>query len=69
MCNRELDCLVNIGLLTRVIGSGARFSKVPVTTGPVNLTGQLPGLVYVPEVVFLEAHVNLPLSSGSVKIS
>ena len=29
----------------------ARFSKVPVTTGPVNLTGQLLGLVFVPEVV------------------
>ena len=48
---------------------GARFSKVPLTTGPVNLAGQLPGLVYVPEVVFLEAHVNLPLNNGSVKIS
>ena len=49
--------------------SGGRFSKDPVTTGPANLTGQLPGPVYVPEVVFLEAHVNLPLNSGPVKIS
>ena len=45
------------------------FSKDPVTTGPANLTGQLPGLVYVPEVVFLEAHDNLSLNNGSVKIS
>ena len=44
--------------------TGARFSKVPLTTGPVNLAGQLPGLVYVPEFVFLEAHVNLPLIAG-----
>ena len=43
---------------------GARFSKVLLTTGPVNLAGQLPGLVYVPEFVFLEAHVNLPLIAG-----
>ena len=37
----------------------AHFSKVPV--GPVILMSLLPGLVTVHELVFLEAHGNLPI--------
>ena len=37
---------------------GGRFSKIPVITGPVNLTGPLPGNFIGTERVFLEAPVN-----------
>ena len=40
--------------------SGARFSKVPVISGPVNLSGNLPGNFTGPDNVFLEAPVNFP---------
>ena len=43
---------------------GARFSKVPVISGPVNLSGNLPGNFTGPDNVFLEAPVNFP---GPVK--
>ena len=39
---------------------GARFSKVPVISGPVNLSGNLPGNFTGPDNVFLEAPVNFP---------
>jgi len=39
---------------------GARFSKVPVTTRPVNLPGLLLGFFFGPAVAFLEGHGNLP---------
>ena len=39
---------------------GARFSKVPVTTGPINLPGLLPGFFFGPAVAFLEELINLP---------
>jgi len=42
------------------MGSGARFSKVPVIYGPVNLPGHLSGSFIGPEVAFLEAPVNFP---------
>ena len=32
---------------TNLLGSGTRFSKVTVTTGPVSLTGQLPDLAFL----------------------
>ena len=38
----------------------ARFSKVPVIYGPVNLPGPLSGNFIGPEVTFLKAPVNLP---------
>ena len=41
-------------------GPGARFSKVPVIYGPVNLPGHLSGSFIGPEVAFLEAPVNFP---------
>ena len=40
--------------------TGARFSKVPVISGPVNLSGNLPGNFTGPDNVFLEAPVNFP---------
>ena len=43
-----------------VFGSGARFSKDPVTTGPVNLPGRLTGNFTWPGIAFLEAPVNFP---------
>ena len=39
---------------------GARFSKVPVTSGPDNLSGPLSGNFIGPGVAFLEAPVNFP---------
>ena len=39
---------------------GARFSKDPVTTGPVNLPGRLTGNFTGPGIAFLEAPVNFP---------
>ena len=39
---------------------GARFSKVPVIYGPVNLSGPLSGNFIGPEVAFLEAPVDFP---------
>ena len=39
---------------------GARFSKVPVTSGPDNLSGPLSGNFIGLDVVFLEAPVNFP---------
>ena len=39
---------------------GARFSKVPVTSGPDNLSGPLSGNFIGPDVAFLEAPVNFP---------
>ena len=36
MCNRELDCLVNIGLLPHVIVPEACFSKVPKLSGRIS---------------------------------
>ena len=39
---------------------GARFSKVPVTSGPDNLSGPLSGNFIGPDVPFLEAPVNFP---------
>ena len=44
----------------RVHGPGARFSKVPVTSGPVNLSGPLSGNFTGPDNAFLEAPVNFP---------
>ena len=41
-------------------GSGARFSKDPVTTGPDNLPGRLTGNFTGPGITFLEAPVNFP---------
>ena len=38
----------------------ARFSKVPVIYGPVNLPGPLSGNFIGPKVAFLEAPVNFP---------
>ena len=42
------------------IKPGARFSKDPVTTGPVNLPGRLTGNFTEPGIAFLEAPVNFP---------
>ena len=42
------------------LGPGARFSKVPVTSGPDNLSGPLSGNFIGPDVAFLEAPVNFP---------
>ena len=42
------------------LGPGARFSKDPVTTGPVNLPGLLTGNFTGPGIAFLEAPVNFP---------
>ena len=39
---------------------GARFSKDPVTTGPVNLAGRLTGNFTGPGIAFLEVPVNFP---------
>ena len=39
---------------------GARFSKVPVTSGPDNLSGPLSGNFTGPDIAFLEAPVNFP---------
>ena len=39
---------------------GARFSKVPVSSGPVNLSGPLSGNFTGPDNAFLEAPVNFP---------
>ena len=41
-----------------VTGPGARFSKVPVTSGPDNLSGPLSGNFIGSDVAFLEAPVN-----------
>ena len=41
-------------------GPGARFSKDPLTTGPVNLPGLLTGNFTGPGIAFLEAPVNFP---------
>ena len=38
----------------------ARFSKVPVTSGPDNLSGPLSGNFTGPDIAFLEAPVNFP---------
>ena len=46
--------------LTLNKSTGARFSKVPVIYGPVNLPGHLSGSFIGPEVAFLEAPVNFP---------
>ena len=43
-----------------IYGPGARFSKVPVTSGPDNLSGPLSGNFIGPDVAFLEAPVNFP---------
>ena len=40
--------------------AGARFSKVPVTSGPDNLSGPLSENFIGPDVAFLEAPVNFP---------
>ena len=40
------------------LSGGARFSKVPVTSGPDNLSGPLSGNFIGPDVAFLEAPVN-----------
>ena len=40
--------------------TGARFSKVPVTSGPDNLSGPLSGNFIGPDIAFLEAPVNFP---------
>ena len=40
--------------------AGARFSKVPVTSGPVNLSGPLSGEFIGPDNAVLEAPVNFP---------
>ena len=40
--------------------SGAHFSKVPVTSGPDNLSGPLSGNFTGPDIAFLEAPVNFP---------
>ena len=42
-------------LVHGVHGPGARFSKDPVTTGPVNLLGRLTGNFTGPGIAFLEA--------------
>ena len=47
-------------LYGRASRPGARFSKVPVISGPVNLSGNLPGNFTGPDNVFLEAPVNFP---------
>ena len=39
---------------------GARFSKVPVTSGPDNLSGTVLGNFIGPDNAFLEAPVNFP---------
>ena len=41
-------------------GPGARFSKDPVTSGPVNLPGRLTGNFTGPGIAFLKAPVNFP---------
>ena len=43
-----------------VTGPGARFSKVPVTSGPDNLSGPSSGNFIGPDIAFLEAPVNFP---------
>ena len=43
-----------------VTSPGACFSKVPVTSGPDNLSGRLSENFIGPEVAFLEAPVNFP---------
>ena len=62
--DEEKDCGIaysGLGMKQVILrGSGARFSKVPVIYGPVNLPGHLSGSFIGPEVAFLEAPVNFP---------
>ena len=50
------DTIHQVGSETK--GPGARFSKVPVTSGPDNLSGPLSGNFIGSDVAFLEAPVN-----------
>ena len=49
-----------ISSTVRYILPGARFSKDPVITGPVNLPGRLTGNFTGPGIAFLKAPVNFP---------
>ena len=58
VCNH---CVIGEKLFKNIlIGPGARFSKVPVTSGPDNLSGPLSGNFTGPDIAFLEAPVNFP---------
>ena len=52
--------LLSFGTNGMETGPGARFSKVPVTSGPDNLSGPLSGNFIGPDIAFLEAPVNFP---------